>query len=420
MKKLTPSAKRIYLKLWVGNAVILLTAVGLTAYFFSELLRPPILPSVAREISKFVYRIKKLPEQQWPLLLKNQRILQLDLSLSATPKYPNNAFLTLSAPSIMGILKEQNKLHISVFIKQDNWLNVTLNPHVPNRVLVLTVFGVIGLGLLLALIFLNYWAVSRLNQSLRIVIQSLQFAKNQESWLPLPLVGDEDEQLILKHINALQDKVGKLLHNRTHVLAAISHDLRTPLTRLKLRSEYLEGNRHAEKIGHDIADMEMTIKATLDYFGETNRAETKCRFDLVAMLSSLCEDVQDANGAIAFHSSEAKVVYLGCINLLKRAFSNVINNALHYGGMVVVHLNVRLHVIEIRISDNGQGIPEEEMSKVFHPFYRAEPSRSRETGGTGLGLTIAKEIVELHQGTIRLENLAEGGLQVTIVLQESP
>ena len=416
MSKLTQSAKRIYLKLWVGNVVILMAAIGLTSYFLSELTRPHILPSAARDISKFIYRIKALPEQEWPHLLKNQRIALLELSLSATPKYPNNAFLTLSAPSIMGIMKEQHRLRISVFIKPDNWLNVTLNLHTPNRAMLITVLGVIGLGLLLALSFLNYWAVQRLNQSLQIVIESLQYAKNQESWLPIPLVGDDDQQLILQHINALQEKLGKLLYNRTHVLAAISHDLRTPLTRLKLRAEYLEDSIHFEKIKYDIADMEMMIKETLDYFSDRNQGEEKQRFDLVALLSSLCDDAKDAARDISFHSSKEKWVYLGCINLLKRAFSNAINNALHYGSSVSVWLKELPQAIEITIEDNGEGIPEDELIKVFHPFYRGEASRSRDTGGTGLGLTIAKEIVQVHEGVIRLENRSEGGLRVVIVL----
>ena len=270
--------------------------------------------------------------------------------------------------------------------------------------------------LLGALLLLNYWAVKTLNQPIQTLIQSLSYNKHQETWLPIPITGNPDQKAIFKKINELQEKVNKLLANRTYVVTAISHDLRTPLTRLKLRAEYLIDNPHYSKIMADINEMEFMISETLDYFRDINKEEKPQRFDLVALLSSLNDDAQELNYPVNFSSDCSKLIYYGSVNLLKRAFSNLINNAIHYGVQATIHLQHQAQQIEITITDQGPGLSTTDLERVFLPFYRGENSRSRSTGGTGLGLTIAQEIIQMHQGTIELSNLLEGGLKVTVTL----
>ncbi|WP_253664866.1 sensor histidine kinase [Legionella micdadei] len=263
---------------------------------------------------------------------------------------------------------------------------------------------------------INYWAVKNLNQPIQTLIQSLKYNESQENWLPIPVTGNSDQRMLFTQINALQMKMSKLLQNRTQVVTAISHDLRTPLTRLKLRMEYLSENEHFEKMMRDINDMEMMIRETLDYFKEAHDEEKKQRFDLVAMLQSLCEDTADLKFDVLFESNANKLIFFGSLNLLKRAFSNLINNAVYYGKHAQVTLDKKANHVEISIEDKGTGLKDNEIERVFLPFYRGETSRSRETGGAGLGLTIAKEIIQLHQGKITLSNRVEGGLKVLVIL----
>ncbi|VEB32465.1 sensor histidine kinase [Legionella cherrii] len=204
------------------------------------------------------------------------------------------------------------------------------------------------------------------------------------------------------------------------MVTAISHDLRTPLTRLKLRAEYLVDDPNYNKIMADINEMELMIRETLDYFRDVNVEEKPQLFDLVALLSSLKDDAVEMNYDVRFISECSKLVYYGTVNLLKRAFNNLINNAVHYGYKAVIHLNCLQNKLEITITDQGPGLPEADLEHVFLPFYRGENSRSRSTGGTGLGLTIAREIIQMHQGDITLTNNLQGGLKVIITLPLRP
>ena len=161
------------------------------------------------------------------------------------------------------------------------------------------------------------------------------------------------------------------------------------------------------------------IRETLDYFREVNHEESMQRFDLIAMFNSLASDAIDLNFEVSFSSDVDKLIYFGHVNLLKRAFSNLINNAVYYGKHAAIQLQHLPNQIKISIEDSGPGLTGDDLERVFIPFYRGESSRSRETGGTGLGLTIAKEIIQKHRGTITLSNRTQGGLHVLITLPVS-
>ncbi len=349
--------------------------------------------------------------------MQNRHSRWSEISLSPTPVYEQNALLTLKAPVLFNLMKQNKKLEFSLFIQENAWLNVSMIPPASNQLNFIVSLLFILLG---TLILINYWAVRTLNQPIQTLIQSLSYNENLENWLPIPLTGNSDQKAIFKKINDLQEKVNKLLANRTRVVTAISHDLRTPLTRLKLRTEYLTDTPHYAKINADINEMELMIQETLDYFRDINHEEKPQRFDLVALLSSLSDDVLELNYEVHFTSDCPKLIYLGSVNLLKRALSNLINNAVHYGAQATIHLQCFPQQVEIIITDKGPGLPAEELEQAFLPFYRGEHSRSRSTGGTGLGLTIAREIIQMHQGDISLSNLLEGGLKVCITLPLKP
>lgn len=415
MSQLTKTAKKTLCGLLIGTLLIVFGLLQLGQYYAQS--QTFISAKTLRSLTRLVNQLQKSPQANWPSILQNYPVYWSEITLSPSPTYEQNALLTLKAPILFNLIKHHKKLEFSLFIQEGTWLNVSMISPTSNQLSwILSVF----LILLAALIFINYWAVKILNQPIQTLIQSLNYNENQESWLPIPITGNPDQKVILKKINELQGKLNKLLANRTRVVTAISHDLRTPLTRLKLRAEALIDSPYYSKINADIYEMEFMIEETLDYFRDLNQAEKPQRFDLVALLSSLRDDALELNYEVQLISEYDKLIYFGCVNLFKRAFNNLIHNAVQYGVNALIHLQQRPHQIEISIVDQGPGLTDTDLEHVFLPFYRGENSRSRSTGGTGLGLTIAREIMQMHQGDLTLSNRLEGGLNVLVTLPVKP
>lgn len=413
MSQLTKTALKTYLALIIINLLIIMAFLQL-GWTYQEKMKPRFPPHTFQHLIKLTNKLQSTSQLQWPDILRSQRISPLKITLSEKPYYKKNAVLKLNPGVIIDLIRSHRKLEMSVFISENAWLNINLLSPYPSQTRFIVFLAVL---LLILFLFINYWAIRSLNQPIKTIIQSLNDNKIQDNWSPIPITGNADQQAILKKINALQSKLSKSLTNRTKVVAAISHDLRTPLTRLKLRTEYLADNEHYEKIIQDINEMESMIRETLDYFRDIHDEEEPQRFDIVAMLNSLKEDAIEMNKNVSFKTNDKKIICTGAVNLLKRAFSNVINNALYYGQSAYIELELTSNsMVEIKITDRGPGLSEHDLDNVFSAFYRGEESRSRTTGGSGLGLTIAKEIIQMHQGTITLSNLKEGGLKVTIQL----
>jgi signal transduction histidine kinase len=234
------------------------------------------------------------------------------------------------------------------------------------------------------------------------------------------LVGDDipEAQMIVDAINQLQVHIRTLLSDRTQMLAAISHDLRTPITRLKLRAESLDDKQLYRKILGDLSDMEHMINSVLS-FVQSDSEELAVKFDLAVLLETVINDMQDAGFSVHYESTITTLPFLGQIKALKRAFSNLLDNAVKYGAGAVLNLSKAANEITVTIDDHGPGIPEHELQKVFQPFYRLDETRNKSTGGTGRGLVIVKNILVQHQGDIQLINLPKGGLRVQITFNIS-
>lgn len=213
----------------------------------------------------------------------------------------------------------------------------------------------------------------------------------------------------------MQTQLRETVNNRTFMLAAISHDLRTVLTRLKLRVEFIEDEQQIQKAIADINQMHIMLSETLAFAREASATEAWVKFDLAVSLQSLCDDYIDT-GKNAAYKGPAKLAYIGQPSAISRAFINLIDNAVTYGQEAEIAIVHRKAAIEVTISDRGPGIPDGRKAEVFAPFFRLEHSRSRETGGTGLGLMIAKQVIQRHGGNVFLSNRQEGGLQVQISL----
>jgi signal transduction histidine kinase len=233
--------------------------------------------------------------------------------------------------------------------------------------------------------------------------------------VPVPEEGPREVRQAAQAFNRMQGRIDRLIADRTQALAAVSHDLRTPIARLRLRAGFVEDGEAARAIDADLDEMEAMIDSTLAYLRGETESEPRRPADLVAMLETLCHAAADAGAAVTYAGpSQARLV---CSPVtLKRAFANLIDNAVKYGGGARVSLDDQGRELRVGIEDDGPGIPEADMQMVFEPFRRLETSRNRGTGGSGLGLTIARRAIEQHGGSVCLANAAEGGLVAIVRL----
>jgi len=207
---------------------------------------------------------------------------------------------------------------------------------------------------------------------------------------------------------------------RTLMLAAMSHDLRTPLTRLRLQAEYIVDNELRDGMLANIDAMRDMLTETLSFAEGDASADASAPFDLASILISLCDEASDA-GAQAEYDGPNHVTAFGKRTAIRRMVSNLIDNAVRYGGAARVSLSEDATDWIVTVADDGPGIPPESFDQAFEPFQRLEASRNRETGGTGLGLSIARDIVLAHGGRISLANASpgSGGLVVSVLLPKA-
>ncbi len=215
--------------------------------------------------------------------------------------------------------------------------------------------------------------------------------------------------------NTMQSRLTGYLRDRTRILAAMSHDLKTPITRLRLRAELLEDDQVKARFGKDLDEMEAMVGDTLDFLSGLESGEPVRSVDIMALLESLQADMKEMGGPVRIEGN-ALAPYPGKPQSLKRCLANLLENAVKYGKSARALVSDNDTLLEIRIQDEGPGLPQAELEKVFEPFYRVEASRNRETGGTGLGLTIARSVAEAHGGRLTLQNLASGGMEARLTL----
>ena len=226
------------------------------------------------------------------------------------------------------------------------------------------------------------------------------------------VVVPEEGPLEVRHaaqaFNRMQARLDQLIADRTQALAAVSHDLRTPLARLRLRAGFLEDSDVQRQVDADLDEMEAMIGSTLAYLRGEAEHEPRRVADVAAMLETLCDDAADA-GRPAVYSGPSQARLLCRPVSLKRAFFNLIDNAVKYGERTRVTLEDAPDAITVSVDDDGPGIPEPDLQLVFEPFRRLEASRNCGTGGSGLGLTIARQAIISHGGLVTLANRSCGG-----------
>lgn len=303
---------------------------------------------------------------------------------------------------------------LSLALADGSWLNVTLVRVLPARAASpsLILSAVLGaLGVVLIAVLMGRWLTQPLDR-LAAGAGGLFLTGINRS---LPETGTREVRTLAAAINGLQHRITRLVDDRTQMLAAISHDLRTPLTRLRLRTARLGEDALRRSIEADLDEMESMIDATLSFLRDDGSGEPVDEVDLAAILETIAADAADAGQPVALDIPRALVVS-GRHLALKRALTNLVQNALKYAGAAEVLASSDGKRVLVSIRDEGPGLAADEMEAVFAPFYRIEGSRGRGTGGHGLGLTVARSVARAHGGDVTLANRSPHGLEASMVI----
>ena len=269
------------------------------------------------------------------------------------------------------------------------------------------------------MVVLCFFAVRLVTRPLSVLANAAEDLGRDIERPPLAEKGTNEVVRASRALNVMQDRLKRYVDTRVKVLAAMSHDLKTPITRMRLRAEMLDDAHIKAKFVKDLDELQQMVVSTLDYMrGLTEGGEAVQPIDVSALISSLKEDAEEAGHTITV-SGNARSPVMGRAQALKRCLQNLIDNALAYGRRADITLRDEGGALNIAITDDGPGIPEGDIERVFEPFYRVEGSRNRNTGGSGLGLSIARNIAQSHGGSVRLRNLARGGLEATLTIPRS-
>lgn len=311
------------------------------------------------------------------------------------------------------IMNKPEDLSLSIRMSDGRWLNVATSYRPPAGAFVPLIVQLSITALLMVLII--GFAVRRVTRPLKELSVAAEKFGRGEQQQPLTQSGPSEVRSLTSAFNDMQDRLTRFVRDRTRMLAAISHDLRTPITSLRLRAEFIEDEENREKMIETLEEMAAMTEATLRFAKDDAQAETAENADLGAILEALAGDQQDLGHKCTVETEER--IVLPCRPVaLKRALRNLIENGIRYGDGVSVHAARSAGEAIIRITDKGPGIPEDKLKDVFEPFVRLEESRSEETGGIGLGLAITRSIIHAHGGRIELKNRPEGGLQADVRL----
>ena len=299
------------------------------------------------------------------------------------------------------------------------WLKVTV-PYEPPRPWHSPTFLAAFLLMTVAAAGLTLWAVRRLTAPVSTLAAAAEALGRDVNAPPLPEDGPSEVATAAAAFNTMAARIRRFVQDRTDLLTAIGHDLRTPITRLKLRAEFVEDEEQRNKMLADLEELEAMVSATLAFGRDAQTAEPVSAIDLAELLRTILDEAGDA-----WPDLVDKLSYEGPPHLtmrarplgMKRALSNLVSNAISYGGSARIRL-IPPHdgMLVIEVEDAGPGIPPGELERVFEPFHRGEPSRNRETGGVGLGLPIARNIFRAHGGDVSLANRPMGGVKAAVTL----
>jgi len=306
------------------------------------------------------------------------------------------------------------QLVTQVQLSDGRW--VTFDTQLPRGSAGLPLRLLLTLGVLLAVVLvLSLIAVRWLSRPLRTLAEAAEALGKNIHRPPLPEDGPTEVRQAAQAFNTMQSRLVRYIEDRTQVLTAMSHDLKTPLTRLRLRAELLDDGDTRQRFERDLAEMQAMVTDALAALRGLDGPAESVPVDVMALLESLQADNEEMGRRVEIEG-RADAPLLGDPARLRRCVDNLVENAVVYGQRAHIRVEDSPKSLTLRIRDDGSGIPEAMLERVFDPFFRLEGSRSRETGGTGLGLSIARNIARAAGGDLSLRNSPEGGLEAVLVL----
>jgi signal transduction histidine kinase len=268
---------------------------------------------------------------------------------------------------------------------------------------------------MVAMLVLSFIAVRWMTRPLKTLAEAADRLGADISQPPLPESGPLEVRRAARAFNSMQERLSRYVLTRTAILAAMSHDLKTPITRLRLRAELLEEPDLRERFVRDLGEMDRMVATTLDYMRGLDDREALRAIDVASLMAALQADAEELGHAVRLEG-KARAPFYGKPEGLKRLLQNLLDNAVRYGRDVSLKVEDSDSTLTFHVRDRGPGIPEAELERVFEPFFRLEGSRNPGTGGTGLGLSIARNIAQSMGGEVTLRNREGGGLEARVVL----
>ena len=394
-------------------------AIRLMSFYRSVMLTPPgQRDALVHELDLRDGLIAKLEDNQpsddlVPSQPTLRRQIQVDMQLVPVPPQLRQREMVM-----LGGMQAR-RLVVGMRMPDDRWLNMSV-PMTPPRLWQSESFLIAFASMTLAAGLLTLWAVRQMTAPVSTLARAAEALGRDVNAPPLPEDGPTEVATAAAAFNTMAARIRRFVQDRTFMLTAIGHDLRTPITRLKLRAEFIEDDEMRRKVLADVDELEAMVSATLAFGRDVTTDEPVGTVDLTELVRTVLDEAADARPEAA-----EQITYVGPDHLpirarpvaLKRALTNLVMNALKYGAAALVTLSgPEAGMVTLLIEDNGPGIPVGELDRVFQPFHRLEPSRNNETGGMGLGLPIARNILRAHGGDVVLSNRSTGGARATVQL----
>ncbi len=309
----------------------------------------------------------------------------------------------------------RSMLWMSIHLTDGTWLNGVIALRHPGPFFLHPRFVTQTLLSMVLVALIALWAVSRLSQPVKRFAEAADRLGRDVAAPGLLETGPLEFRQAARAFNIMRDRIRRLVEDRTHMLAAISHDLRTPITRLRLRLEFIEDSVERTRMLEDLDEMERLIASTMIFANDTIAQEDRRLVDIATLVQGTVEDFSEMGATLDYTGPHSLLLRAHPLSI-KRVVVNLIDNANKYGGTAHIDLSQCANDCVLVIEDSGPGIPPHFREKVFSPFVRLEKSRNRDTGGNGLGLSIARAAVRAHGGDIVLDDSPLGGLRVTVTL----
>ncbi len=312
------------------------------------------------------------------------------------------------------LVAQSQKLQLSLQLLNKKWLNLNVNLMPGHSSLMIFILCLeVGFFILMLFIVWLLYHYSIPLQTLREAAEEIGFNIHSA---PLQSTGPEVARETYNAFNAMQNKIQLLLKERSLMLAAIAHDLKTPLTRMQLRTDFIADKEQYQNNMADIDSMNILVEQVVAYAEEESEVADVTRVDVNALVESLCHDYQDQQQAVNLNLRQEHVLMQANSVSLKRLCSNLIENAIKYAGSVDITLDADVDNIILIFDDAGPGLSSDKIKYITQAFYRVDKARNQNISGSGLGLAIVAKIVQTYRGYLTIKNRTPTGLQVKITL----